>query len=121
MPATGHGVSVNLRLNIDDRFSVGLQPGNVNFNVEVTDALKYSVNGMLQNIKDNLLANNGVLGHNLKVLASDNVPVAGGSDKNVGFRSSFLHGDNFITGHSSLQSIDGVNFSDQDTGAVASQ
>jgi len=36
--ATGHGEAVNLRLDVADRCSVGLQPGDVNFNVEVTNA-----------------------------------------------------------------------------------
>lgn len=38
--ATGHGVAVNLRLDVDDLDRVLLQPSDVNFNVEVTDAIK---------------------------------------------------------------------------------
>ena len=33
-----HGVAVDLGLDVDGLLGVGLQPGNVNLNVEVTDA-----------------------------------------------------------------------------------
>ena len=36
--AIGHGETVNLRLDVRDRGCVGLQPGNVDFNIEVTNA-----------------------------------------------------------------------------------
>lgn len=35
--AVGHGVAVNLGLDVLDRLGVGLEPGNVDLNVEVTD------------------------------------------------------------------------------------
>lgn len=37
--AVGHGVAVNLGLDVLDRLGVGLEPGNVDLNVEVTDVL----------------------------------------------------------------------------------
>lgn len=36
--AVGHGEAVNLRLDVDAFLGVGLQPGNVDLNVEVADA-----------------------------------------------------------------------------------
>jgi len=36
--AIGHGEAVDLGLNVGDRLSVGLQPGDVDFNVEMTNA-----------------------------------------------------------------------------------
>ena len=36
--AVGHGEAVDLGLNIRDRLSIGLQPGDVDFNVKVTNA-----------------------------------------------------------------------------------
>ena len=35
--AVGHGEAVDLGLNVRDRLGVGLQPGDVDFNVEVTN------------------------------------------------------------------------------------
>ena len=36
--AVGHGETVDLGLNVGDGLGVGLQPGDVDFNVEVTNA-----------------------------------------------------------------------------------
>ena len=36
--AVGHGVSVDLRLDVAAGGSVGLEPGDVDLNIEVTDA-----------------------------------------------------------------------------------
>ena len=36
--AVGHGKAVDLGLNVRDRLGVGLQPGDVNFNIKVTNA-----------------------------------------------------------------------------------
>lgn len=52
------------------------------------------------------------------MLASDDVPVSGGGDEQVGARSSLLHSSDFITSHSSLQGIDRVDLSDKDTSTV---
>jgi hypothetical protein len=35
-----HGEAINLRLDVDCLLSIGLQPGNVNLNVEMADATK---------------------------------------------------------------------------------
>ena len=36
--STGHGIAIDLRLDVDNLFGVGLQPGNIDFNVEVANA-----------------------------------------------------------------------------------
>ena len=36
--AVGHGEAIDLGLNVGDRLGVGLQPGDVDFNVKVTNA-----------------------------------------------------------------------------------
>ena len=38
MPAAGHGVAVNLGLDVHTLDSVLLQPGNVNLHIKVADA-----------------------------------------------------------------------------------
>lgn len=42
MTSTGHGVTVDLGLDVDSLLGVGLQPGDVNLNIEVTNA-EYSI------------------------------------------------------------------------------
>lgn len=69
----------------------------------------------------NLLANNGVLGHDLEVLTSDDVPVTGGSNKHICAGSSLFHCCDFVTGHRSLKSVDGINLSDNDTSTIRPQ
>ena len=66
----------------------------------------------------NALANNGIFRHGLKVLGSDNVSATSSGNKDVGAMSSIFHGGDFVTGHSSLKSVDMVDFGDQDTGTV---
>lgn len=67
------------------------------------------------------LANNSVLGHDFKVLASDNVTVTSGRNKDVGAGGSVLHGAHFVTGHGGLEGVDGVNLGDEDTGTVSAE
>lgn len=38
MAAGGHREAINLRLDVDNLLGVGLQPGDVDLNVKVTDA-----------------------------------------------------------------------------------
>lgn len=40
VPAVGHGESIDLGLNIDGLLGVSLEPCNINFNIEVTNAEK---------------------------------------------------------------------------------
>jgi len=68
-----------------------------------------------------ILANDGVFGHGIKVLGSDDIPASSRGDKDVGSMSSFFHGSDLVAGHSSLQSVDRVNFGDNDTSTVRSE
>lgn len=38
MAARRHGVAVDLGLDVDDLLGVGLQPGDIDLNIEVADA-----------------------------------------------------------------------------------
>lgn len=40
MTTVGHGVTVDLGLNVHTLFSVGLQPRNINLDIEVTNAVQ---------------------------------------------------------------------------------
>lgn len=99
-----HQEAVDLRLNVLNARGVGLEPGNVNLNVKVTN-----------------VADNGVVGHSLEVLADKNVTAAGGGDKDLANGSSLVHGDDLVAGHSSLESVDGVNLSHNNTSTHAVQ
>lgn len=104
MAAIGHGEAVDLGLDLNSLLGVGLQPGDVNLNIEVTD-----------------VADDSILGHDREVLAGDDVPVSGGGNEDVGAGSSILHGGDLETGHGSLEGVDGVDLGDQDTGTVGAE
>jgi hypothetical protein len=98
----GHEEAVNLGLDVLGRLGVGLQPGNVDLDIKVTN-----------------VANNGVVGHGLEVATNKDVTATGGGDEDLANRGGLLHGSHLVTGDSSLQSVDGVNLSDNDTGTHA--
>lgn len=99
-----HGVSVDLGLDVADLLGVGLEPGNVNFNVKVTN-----------------VADDGVLLHGGEVLADNDVPASGGGDEDLALRSGLVHGGDFVAGHRGLKSVDGVNLGDDDSGTVRAE
>jgi hypothetical protein len=72
----------------------------------------------LEAIVNDLLANNGILGHDRKVSTGDDVPVTSCGNEDVGAVSSILHGGDLVTGHGSLESVDGVDFGDEDASTV---
>lgn len=92
-----HGEAVNLGLDGDLLGGVGLEPGNVNLDVEVTN-----------------VADNGVLAHGLEVRANKDVTAASGGDEDLALGSSVLHGDDLEAGHGGLESVDGVDLGDED-------
>lgn len=96
--AVGHGVTVNLGLDVLDGLGVGLEPGNVNLNVEVTN-----------------VANNGVVTHDLEVSTSQDVTATSGGDEDLTLGSSLLHGGDLVALDGSLEGVDGVNLGDKDT------
>jgi len=98
-----HEVSVNLWLDVE-HFSVGLQPGGVDFAIEVTD-----------------VADDGVVLHLFEVSWGDDVLATGGGDKDVAFGTGEFHGGDFVSFHGGLEGVDRVNFSDQDTGTESTE
>lgn len=66
-----------------------------------------------------LTANNGVVGHGLEVSTSQNVTATSGSDEDLADRGSLLHGGDLVAGHGSLESVDGVDLGNDDTGTHA--
>lgn len=67
------------------------------------------------------VANDGILGHDLKVLATDDVTAASGGDKDVTLRGGLLHGRDLESSHGGLESVDGVDLGDDDTRAVRAE
>lgn len=100
----GHEEAVNLRLDVLDRLGVGLEPGNVNLNVEVTN-----------------VANNGVVLHDLEVAANEDVTATGGGDEDLTMGSGLLHGGNLEARDGSLESVDGIDLSDNNTSTHGSK
>jgi hypothetical protein len=100
--AAGHEVAVDLGLDVGDGLGVLLEPRNVDFDIEVTD-----------------VAYDGVVGHSLEVNAGEDVTAAGGGDKDLTLGSSLLHGGDLVAGDGSLESVDGVDLSDNDAGTHA--
>ena len=94
-----HEETVDLGLDVLDRGGVLLQPGNVNLNVEVTN-----------------VADNGVLGHGLEVLANENVTAAGGGDEDLTDGSGLLHGGDLVAGDGGLEGVDGIDLSNENAG-----
>jgi hypothetical protein len=60
-----------------------------------------------------LTANNGVVAHDLEVGADKDVTATSGGNEDLTKGSSLLHGNDLVTLNSSLESVDGVNLSDE--------
>ena len=104
VPAGWHGVPVNLRLDVHDRYGILLQPSDVDLNIKVTN-----------------VGDDGVFAHDREVLAGDDVPGTSSADEDVGAGSGIFHGRNLVTGHGGLESVDWVDLRDKNTGAVGAQ
>lgn len=95
-------VAVDLGLDALDGLGVGLEPGNVDFDIEVTD-----------------VADDGIVRHSLEVGTSENVTASGGGDEDLTLGSGLLHGGDLVAGDGGLESVDGIDLSDDDTGTHA--
>lgn len=102
--AAGHGVSVDLSLDVDDLFGGLLEPSDIDFDIEVTN-----------------VADNGILLHDAEVVTSDDVSAASGGNEDLSLRSCLVHSGDFVSGHSGLKSVDGVDLGDNDSGTVRSE
>ena len=97
-------VTVDLGLDVLDGLSVGLQPGNVDLNVEVTN-----------------VADDGVVAHGLEVTANQDVTAASGGDEDLTNLGSLLHGGDLVALDGGLESVDGVDLGDDDAGTHGGQ
>src|SRR6218665_1720298 len=92
----GKSVTIHLRLDVDLLFSVGFQPFNIDFTIEMSN-----------------VAYNRIFWHDLEVFAANDVLASGGCYEDAGTGSGLFHGGDFITFHCCLESVDGIDFSDQ--------
>jgi hypothetical protein len=99
-----HGETINLGLDVLNRSGVGLEPGDIDFNIEVTN-----------------VADNSIILHGLEVLTNNDITAASGGNEDVSLTNSSLHGGDFETFHSSLKSVDGIDFGDDNTGTEGSE
>lgn len=94
-----HQEAVDLWLDVLDGGSVGLQPGDVDLNIEVTN-----------------VANDGIVWHGLEVLANEDITAAGGGDEDLTLGGSLLHWHDLETRDSSLEGVDWINLGDDNAG-----
>lgn len=92
-----HEEAVDLGLDGNAAGRVSLEPGNVDLAVKVAN-----------------VANNGVVGHDLEVLGSQDVGTTGGRDKDLTTGSGLGHREYLVSGDGGLESVDRVDLSDQD-------
>src|SRR5271155_187243 len=102
--STWHCETIDLGLDVRHTLGSLLEPGYVDLDIEVTD-----------------VADDCVILHHLEVFADNDVPAASGGDEDLSQRSRLFHCRHLVTGHSSLKSIDGVHFCDNDSGAQSVQ
>lgn len=70
---------------------------------------------MLKKIRDMLTANNGIITHLLEVRTDQDISATGGSNEDLSKGSSLVHGQNLVTGDSSLKGIDRINLGNDNT------
>ena len=121
MTTIRHGITVNLRLDINNRRRIALQPRNVDLNIEMANAKLRSVTIDIEKSwahYRNILGDNSIFPHDAEVSTSDDVSATGGSDKDIGTRSGIFQGGHFVTRHCRLQCIDGIDLTNDNTGTI---
>eukprot|EP00128_Syssomonas_multiformis_P016851 Colp12_sorted_trinity150504_noHs@2414 len=98
------GVAVNLGLDVDTLSGVGVKPRHIDLAVEVTD-----------------VAEDGVLLHLLEVVGADDALATSGGDEDVGLLDSLVEGGDLVTLHGSLESVNGVDLGNDNTGTEAAE
>lgn len=96
--AVWHQESVDLGLDVRYRLGVCLEPGDIDFDVEVSN-----------------VADDGIVTHNAELLGGDDVTTTSRRNKDLCLWSGLIHVGDLETLNSSLKSIDWVNLSDDDT------
>ena len=99
-----HGVTVDLGLDLGVGNGHLLEGGNVNLGVEVADVAK-----------------NDVVAHLVEVRLGDDIVVTGGGDDDVGISDAVLNSGDLVALHGGLESVDGVDLGDDDTGAEGAE
>lgn len=101
MAAVLHEVAVDLRLDVGDGFGVLLQPGNVDFNVEMANIYLALVR-MFCSDQSIRTANNGIILHDLKMCAGQDISASSSCDEDLTCWGCFLHCSDLVAGYSSL-------------------
>lgn len=68
-----------------------------------------------------LTADNGIVLHDVEVLAGKDVTATSGGDEDLALGGSLLHGEDLVTGNGGLESVDGVDFGDNDGSTHAAE
>ncbi|CUG90010.1 unnamed protein product [Bodo saltans] len=102
--AGGHGVAVNLGLDLAVGNGVGLQPADLDLSVEVAN-----------------VADDGVVAHEGEVLGGDDVVVTGGGHEDVGISNGVLNAEHLVALHARLQGVDGVDLGDHNAGTEGAE
>lgn len=97
-----HGKAVYLWLDVGNTGSVSLEPGNIDFDIEMANVANYCV-----------------VTHHREMCSSDDVSATSGGDENLGKRSSFLHCGDLVAGYGSLKGVDGIDFCDNNASTHA--
>jgi len=102
--AVSQEVAVDLRLNVDNLGGVGVEPSDLDFAIKVTN-----------------VADNSVVRESQQVFAANNVLATSGGDDDVGNRGDFFHSGDLVSFHGGLQSVDGVDFGNNDTSSHSAE
>ena len=104
MVSVGEKESIHLRFNVDDALGRLLEPGNIDFNIKMTD-----------------ITDNGVVLHGVEMFSRDDIATSSCGDKDVSSRSGIFHGDDFVAFNTCLESVDRIDFCDEDAGSHADE
>lgn len=114
-PAALHVEAIDLWLDRNGLDGVCLEPGNINFAIEVTNVYQILAKCLCDSYVETRTANDSIILHDLKVLRGQDICATGGGNKDLTLGSGLFHGGNLESGDSSLESIDRINLSDDNT------
>jgi len=110
-----HVEAIDLWLNRNGLDGVCLEPGNINFAIEVTNVYQILAKRLCDSYLGTRTANDSIILHDLKVLRGQDICATGGGNKDLTLGCGLFHGGNLVSGDSSLESIDRINLSDDNT------
>ena len=97
-------VTVHLRLDVGLLLAIFIKPLDLDLTVEMPD-----------------IADNRIVLHLEEMFAGEDILAASGRDKNITAADCILHCGDLVTLHAGLQSVDRVDFGDDDTAAEAAK